>query len=622
MNVHLRRAAAIALLAFFAGSADAKDVADLVIFNAKITTQAGESESPSGVAVKDGKISLVGSDRDVLALRGPRTVVVDANGRRLIPGLNDSHLHPTREARYYAAELRWDGVPTLAEALDRVRQAAKDAPAGQWVRVVGGWSPFQFAEKRMPTPQELTDAAPDTPVFVLHLYSGGIYNAKGVEVAGITADTQVPEGGTIEMGTDGRPTGRILATPRPTILYQAVGKLGELPPEVQDSSARHFYRELNRFGLTSAIDAGGGGHAYPKDYSASFNLARGDGLPLRISYYLFAQKPGQELLDIESWVASERLNANLDAHHDDGLVLEGAGETLVWSAGDFENFQAERPDLDANPKWREELTAATRTLVRNRWPIRIHATYGETIDRVLSVFEAVDDEEQAAGRPGFNGLRWGIDHVETIKLAEIARIKKLGGGVMIQNRMAFAGEDFIHRYGQDAAGHAPPLKDLLAAGIPVGAGTDGTRVSSYNPWLSLYWMVSGKSVGGTPLLSMVNRLDRAKALELFTLGSAWFSGEESVKGRIAPGQYADLALLSADYFNVPEEQIREIESVLTIVGGQAVYSAAPYTDLAPPLEPILPSWSPVRRFGGYYKGPAGSDPHPAGAEPARSATTP
>ncbi|QSX73857.1 amidohydrolase [Lysobacter arenosi] len=603
MNVHFCRGAVAPLLLLVPAAVTAQELADLVIYNAEVTTQASGSPEASAVAVKGEKILDVGSDQKILALRGPQTKVVDAEGRRLIPGLNDSHLHPTRQARYYAAELRWDGVPTLEQALEMVRQVAMTTPRGQWVRVVGGWSPYQFVEKRMPTPDELTRVAPNTPVFVLHLYSGAIYNKKGIEVAGLEADTPAPEGGTIEKSADGQPTGRILATPRPTILYQAVGALGELPADAQASSARHFYRELNRFGLTSAIDAGGGGHMYPTQYKASIDMARTEGLPLRISYYLFAQKAGQELKDIQSWVESERINANLDAHNESGLVLEGAGEQLVASAGDFENFRAERPNLDANPKWREELTAAVRTLVQRRWPIRIHATYDESIDRILSVFESVDREEKAAGRPGFSDLRWAIDHVETIQLPRIARIKALGGGVMIQNRMAFAGEEFIERYGQGAAGHAPPIQQLLAAGIPVGAGTDGTRVSSYNPWLSLYWLVSGKSVGGTQLLSEANRLDRAKALELFTLGSAWFSGDEAVKGRIAPGQYADMALLSADYFTVPEESIRRIESVLTVTGGKLVYAAGPYKSLVPQLEPILPSWSPVRTFGGYYGTP-------------------
>ncbi len=600
MNTHFGKSAALLLLLASSGAATARDVADLIILNAKVTTQAAGSPNASAVAVKGERILDVGTDKAMLALQGPDTRVVDAKGRRLIPGLDDSHLHPTREARYYAAELRWDGVPTLKQALEMVRQAAATTPKGSWVRVVGGWSPYQFAEKRMPTPEELTKAAPDTPVFVLHLYSSGLYNKKGLEVAGITAQTQPPEGGTIEKDASGQPTGRILATPRPTILYQAVGRLGELPADAQASSARHFYRELNRFGLTSAIDAGGGGHSYPDNYSATTDLARGEGLPLRISYYLFAQKPGQELKDYEAWIASEHPGTNSDAHHEDGFELEGAGENLVWSAGDFENFRAPRPDLDDNPKWREELTAAVRPLVQNRWPIRIHATYDETVDRIVSVLETVDREEKSAGRPGFTDLRWALDHVETVKPAQIARIKALGGGVMIQNRMAFGGEDFVSRYGAEAASHAPPIAALLAAGIPVGAGTDGTRVSSYNPWLSLYWLVSGKSVGGTQLLAKENRLDRAKALELYTVGSAWFSGEEKVKGRLAPGQYADMALLSDDYFTVPEERIRHIESVLTVTGGNLVYAAGPYRTLVPQLEPILPEWSPVRTFGGFY----------------------
>lgn len=262
-----RAAGAAALVLVSHAIAGAQDAPDLIIHNARITTQVRRAGAPSAVAVKGERILAVGSDAAMLGLRAAATVVIDAQRRRLIPGLNDSHLHPTREARYYAAELRWDGVPTLAHALDMVRRAAEQTPAGQWVRVIGGWSPYQFAEKRMPTPDELTRAAPTTPVFVLHLYSGGIYNRRGVEVAGLQEAT-APDGGTIERDADGRPTGRIFATPRPTILYQAVARLGELPVEAQDSSARHFYRELNRFGLTSAIDAGGGGHAYAKDVVA------------------------------------------------------------------------------------------------------------------------------------------------------------------------------------------------------------------------------------------------------------------------------------------------------------------------------------------------------------------
>ena len=213
--------------------------------------------------------------------------------------------------------------------------------------------------------------------------------------------------------------------------------------------------------------------------------------------------------------------------------------------------------------------------------------------------------------------RFSIDHAETVKPARIARIKALGGGIAIQNRMAFAGEYFAERYGAAAAAAAPPLRAMLDAGLPVGAGTDATRVSSYNPWLSLYWMVTGRTAGGTRLFSESNCLTREEALRLYTVGSAWFSGDEAVKGRIAPGCFADFAILSADYFTVPEEEVRGIESVLTVTGGEIVYAAqpaggvasaavaaaaAPFANLAPPpLPPVSPAWSPVAAFGGYQQ---------------------
>jgi predicted amidohydrolase YtcJ len=166
--------------------------------------------------------------------------------------------------------------------------------------------------------------------------------------------------------------------------------------------------------------------------------------------------------------------------------------------------------------------------------------------------------------------------------------------------MAFGGEYFLKRYGKDAAAYAPPVRKMLDMGIPVGAGTDGTRVSSYNPWPSLYWLVSGKTVGGTQLFADDNKLSRDEALKVFTAGSAWFSQEEKLKGRIAPGQYADFAVLSDDYFTVPQERIKDLHSVLTVVGGEVVYAAEPFETSAPPaLPPVSPEWSPVARFGGY-----------------------
>ena len=285
------------------------------------------------------------------------------------------------------------------------------------------------------------------------------------------------------------------------------------------------------------------------------------------------------------------LNQHVSLEH--GYEMEGGGEFLVWSAGDFENFLAPRPEQ--GQEMEGELERVVRLLVKNRWPFRIHATYNESIDRILTVFEKIDFENN------FDGLRWAIDHAETISKENITRIKALGGGVAIQDRMAYAGEAFVERYGKTKARQAPPIRELLRQGVPVGAGSDGTRVSNYNPWIALYWLVSGKSIGGTQLFDENNSLTRAEALRLYTVGSAWFSNEESIKGRVAPGQYADFALLSADYFDVPEEKIKTIESVLTVVGGRIVYGAAEFSTLSPKLPAVSPIWSPVDYFGGHYR---------------------
>jgi predicted amidohydrolase YtcJ len=271
----------------------------------------------------------------------------------------------------------------------------------------------------------------------------------------------------------------------------------------------------------------------------------------------------------------------------------GAGEMLVFSAADFEDFLEPRPELAAGMEI--ELEKVVRHLVEKRWPFRLHATYDESITRMLDVFEKVNREIP------FDGLHWMFDHCETISQKNIERVKALGGGIAIQHRMAFQGEYFVDRYGSEAARATPPVKQMLETGVPVGAGTDATRVASYNPWTALYWLVTGRTVGGLPLYGDNGLLPRATALELWTAGSAWFSNEQGRKGRIQEGMLADLAVLSGDFFTVPEEEIKAIESVLTVVGGEVVYGAAEFTRLGPPPIPVLPAWSPVQKVPGHWR---------------------
>jgi predicted amidohydrolase YtcJ len=558
---------------------------DTILHNARIATNRVPA-FVEAVAITAGTISATGTDDEILRLRGPMTKVIDGNRRTVIPGLNDSHMHPIRGGLNFNLELRWDGVPSLADALRMLKEQAARTPAPQWVRVVGGWTEFQFAERRMPTLDEINSASPDTPVFVMHLYDRVLLNRAALRAVGYTKDTPNPPGGEIQRDKQGNPTGLLLAKPNANILYSTLAKGPKLSREDQLNSSRLFFRELNRFGITSAIDAGGGFQNYPDDYGVVNELHKKGELSIRLAYNLFTQKPKQELADFQNWTKMTK-----PGDGDDFYRVNGAGEMLVFSAADFEDFLQPRPDMA--PVMESELKAVIHHLAENRWPFRMHATYDETISRALNVYEEVNREIP------LDGLHWFFDHCETISDRNIERIKSLGGGIAIQNRMAFQGEYFVQRYGAQQAKRTPPIQRMLEMGVPVGAGTDATRVSSYNPFLSLYWLVTGKTIGGLSLYSEKNRLDRAKALELYTVGSSWFSTEDGKKGSLAPGQLADLAVLSSDYFSIPEEEIKNLESVLTIVGGKVVYAASEFSSMAPPELPVSPGWSPVKEYGGY-----------------------
>ena len=560
----------------------------LILFNGCFHTVDRENPQASAVAIQDGKFLAVGDTDDVMRHRAPASQVIDLNGRTVIPGLNDSHLHLIRGGLNYNLELRWEGVPSLADALRMLKDQADRTPNPQWVRVVGGWNEFQFAEKRMPTIEEINCAAPDTPVFILHLYDRALLNRAALRAVGYDRNTPNPPGGEIVRDADGNPTGMLIARPNAMILYATLAKGPSLPHDLQVNSTRQFMRELNRLGVTSAIDAGGGFQNYPEDYAVIDALARENQLTIRIAYNLFTQNKGNELGDFQNWTGMIKPGDGSDFYRHNG-----AGEMLVFSAADFEDFLQPRPDLPEGME--DELEKVVRHLVEQRWPFRLHATYDESISRMLDVFEKVNRDTP------FAGLSWFFDHAETITPRNIERVRALGGGIAIQHRMAFQGEFFVERYGADAAKATPPVARMLEMGVPVGGGTDATRVASFNPWTALYWLVSGRTVGGMRLYDAGQRLSRDTALELWTSGSAWFSSEQGKKGRIRAGMLADLAVLSSDFFRVHEDEIKAIESVLTVVDGKIVFGQAEFSSIAPPPIPVLPEWSPVNKVSGHYR---------------------
>jgi predicted amidohydrolase YtcJ len=539
------------------------------------------------VAIKDGRFTHVGIAKEIMPLAAPRSRVIDLKGRRVLPGLADNHIHLIRGGLTFNLELRWDGIRSLADAMNMLKHQVAVTPPPQWIRVVGGFTAHQFIEKRLPSIAELNAAAPETPVFLLHLYDRALLNAAALRAVGYTKDTPNPAGGEIVRDANGNPTGLLLARPNAGILYATLALGPKLPFEYQLNSTRHFMRELNRLGITSAIDAGGGFQKYPDDYAVIQKLATDGLLTVRVAYNLFTQKPKAEREDFLNWTRTSKYKQG-----DDYFRHNGAGEMLVFSAADAEDFREPRPDMP--PEMELELDGVVRILAENRWPWRLHATYDETIRRALDVFERVNQDVP------LQGLNWFFDHAETISDASIDRVAALGGGIAVQHRMAYQGEYFVERYGASAAQATPPIAKMIERGIKVSAGTDATRVASYNPWVSLAWLITGRTVGGLHLYPRRNCLDREAALRMWTDNVTWFSNEEGKKGRIVAGQLADLVVPDRDFFACPEDEIADITAQLTVVGGKIVYGAgelAAHDESAPP--PSMPDWSPERRYGGY-----------------------
>src|SRR5438552_12740533 len=313
--------------------------AELILHNAKIATN-GVPSFVEAIAITAGRIAAAGKDEEILRLRGPHTRVIDGRRRTVIPGLNDSHMHPIRGGLNYNLELRWDGVPSLADALRMLKEQAARTPAPQWVRVIGGWTEFQFAERRMPTLDEINAVAPDTPVFVMHLYDRALLNGAALRAVGYDKNAPDFPAGEVQRDRHGNPTGLLIAKPNANILYSTLAKGPKLSREDQLNSSRLFFRELNRFGITSAIDAGGGFQNYPDDYGVVSELHKKGELSIRLAYNLFTQRPKQELADFQSWTKMTK-----PGDGDDFYRVNAAEEMLVFSAADFEDFLVLRPDL-------------------------------------------------------------------------------------------------------------------------------------------------------------------------------------------------------------------------------------------------------------------------------------
>ncbi|WP_225412436.1 amidohydrolase [Stigmatella hybrida] len=570
--------------------------ADLIVVNAKIFTGDRAQPEASGLAVKKGRIYSVGSDAEILSLKNSKTQVIDAHKRRIIPGIVDAHTHVLNDMAYNY-NVRWDGVPTLRRALTMLSEQAARTPEGQWVKVIGGWSPFQFKENRFPTLDELRKAVPNRPMIVQYAYNRAFLNKRAMEALGVGTDRfqKLPD---IEIEKDGRgnPTGVVHGY---TWLFLALETMVPQPTfDEQVSSMIYSVHGLNRFGVTSIID-NGGRWPYPEAQARVDVLARDNRLNVRMPFVDLQLGNGGpvNMVDLEVEAITKKApispGQNLHPALPHGHEYRGAGEVLSGEVHDHENF--DRPAVIIDPeKMRRFVEQDVMKLVQRRIPFRMHISYNENISPFLDALEKMSESIP------LDGLRWSLEHAETISPENIDRVKKLGGGIALDAKMALHGDAFIKTYSREKALETPRLRTLVDSGIPLAMTTDAFRAATFNPWVGISWMVSGKSVSGTEVLAKNNRLSRTEALKLFTRGGAWFMNADSEIGVIAPGNLADLAVLDRDYFDVPEDQIKSVTSVLTIMNGKVVFGAQDYSALSPQLPAILPAWSPVKFFGSYF----------------------
>ncbi|MFM9884204.1 MAG: amidohydrolase [Burkholderiales bacterium] len=549
-----RFAACLLIVLAHNAPAQSGNIADAILLNGKIVRF--EAAPAEALAIRGDRIAAIGNSADIRALAGPGTRIIDLAGRTVIPGLIDSHIHAIRAGLTWQTEVHWIGALSLTDALDRLRAATKVAPKGSWLVVAGGWVERQFKEGRRPTQAEIAAAAPDHHVYIQLLYSAVLLSPGGFDALGVWNDRELAARIRIETAPDGRPTGWLSGDnrsisdvfdrlPRPSLTQQIAG-------------TRAFFRALNSLGVTGVIDPGG--YNLPVDaYRALFQVWRERALTIRVAYSLCAPRRGQELEDFQALTAMLPMGFG-----DEWLRFNGIGENVTW---DMYNNDA---PTDSH---KEQLFRTLRWAAARGLGATFHWHNERSVHHLIDVLERVNRETPIAP------LRWSIAHLNDASPNSLRRMKTLGVGWLVQNAFYFRGEAFLGQRGADAGKLAPPIASALRMGLPTGGGTDAHRVMSHNPFVSLQWMLDGKTVGGTPMRAAEETPTRAEALRIYTQGSAWFAHDDTRRGALEIGKLADLAVLSKDYFSVPVDEVGSIRALLTMVGGRVVYAEGPFAKL-------------------------------------------
>ena len=423
--------------------------------------------------------------------------------------------------------------------------------------VAGGWTEEQFAEKRRPTAREVTEAAPDNPVYIQHLYDWLLLTPKAMEALNIRDDSDVTPGGKLERDPDNRPTG--VVTGNGNTLGKIFDHLPKPTMEQQVDGSRKFFREMNSLGITGIVD-GGGVSMYPANYQAVFKLWHDRQLTVRVAYHLCAPKPGSELADLQN------LTQLLPQGFGDPMLhFNGPGEILIW---------ADWTDGDITADGKTKLAELLRWAASKGYTIQLHWNPDRTVHDLLDVVEDISKDYPV------RDLRWTVLHLYNASEDNLKRMKALGLIWGVQDGPYFGGERLQREVGVEKARGLPPIATALRLGLTVAGGTDAHRVSSYNPFVALQWYLDGTTIGGVKTRGDAEAPSRRQALEMYTRNSAFMANDDDKRGTLEPGKLADLAVLSSDYLTAPVSEIGKIRSLLTMVGGKVVYASGPFGSMA------------------------------------------
>jgi len=477
-----------------------------------------------------------------------------------VPGLMDSHIHALRAGLTYSVELSWIGVPSLARGLSLIGEAAKRLPTGAWIKIGGGWTELQFPEKRGPTIAELMAVAPDRPVYVQRLYNTAWITPAGLRLMKLTPATDIP-GGKAEKDADGNLTGVFTGVNRTFNFFTA-----KIPgPNIAEQleGTRKYFRELNRLAMTAINDFPGGG-MLPEHYRSVQTLWRSGEMTLRVAFH----SQSNSLHTLDDYKTNTAFTPM--GFGDDMLRFSGIGESLTQ--GMYDGSTVGLP-FDPTDKDKAEFCEVARWAAERGMNVHQHAASDRAASMILDCFEAVNRDFPIAP------LRWQIAHIENATPETLARMKALNIGWAVQDRLVYSGGIVAKVLGPEGSRRAPPIATALKLGLHVAAGTDSDQVAPYSPFISLRWLLDGKVIDGTPMRGPEETPSREDALRMYSLNAAWFTFDEDKRGSLEVGKYADLAVLSDDYMTVPVDKVGALHSVLTMLGGKAIYGEGEFAAL-------------------------------------------